>query len=299
MKLLFLILIVSSLFIFLAFKSKKSKIDSFTNDVLKRKWENPEKIKSLIEEIISISNPKNETSLSKFGGVPNLPRKFSWPEYDKKSMVFLAQINLDEVSEFDSEKILPQSGILYFFAFFEKPENEFGAEYSFSFDKNRFKVLFFDGGLEETEKIEFPKSLPIEYHFKEQKISFDLNFQIPPTIETWKVENKMLSKKDLEEYNSYLLSDDNHYENTILGTPYPIQYGVDYDWSSSYLSIQEENDENKKKIELIRPEFINLLSFTMLDKFDKIGISNCYFGIRKEDLINKRFENVVFILQDT
>ena len=298
LKFLLLILAFSTLFIFFAFKSK-SKMDAFTNDILKRKWENPEKIKSLVEEVISVDNPKNINILSKFGGKPNLPKNISWPEYEKKPMVFLAQINLKEVSEFDSNKILPQNGILFFFAFFKTPESEFGAEYSFSFKKEEFKVLYFDGNLNEIYEVEFPKSLPKEYWFKEQKIGFDLNYQIPPTTETWKVNSKKLSTKDLQEYNNYLLADENRYEETILGTPYPIQYGVDYDWALNYLGTQEENDQNKKKIELLRPEFINLLSFTMLGKFDKIGISNCYFGIRKEDLINKRFENVVFILQDT
>lgn len=50
---------------------------------------------------------------------------------------------------------------------------------------------------------------------------------------------------------------------------------------------------------MLRPEFINLFSFPMYDKFEVIGYSNCYFGITKEDLKNKNFDNTVFIMQDT
>ena len=86
----------------------------------------------------------------------------------------------------------------------------------------------------------------------------------------------------------------------VLGTPCPIQDPVEFDWSYSYLEVEYSDDPKLQvKINNLRPEFINLLSFTMWGKFDKIGISNCYFGIRKEDLKAKKFNNTIFIMQDT
>lgn len=61
---------------------------------------------------------------SKFGGKPYLPVGFEWPYYEgedyngevaNRPLAFLAQINLEEIAEFDDEHQLPHKGMLYFF----------------------------------------------------------------------------------------------------------------------------------------------------------------------------------------
>ena len=217
-----------------------------------------------------------------------------------KSMVFFGQLNLSEVANLDQQNLLPKTGILYFFSYFMTPESEFGAEYEFIKDKTEYKVFYFDIPVSDLKPTEFPKDLVKIYHFKSVPIAFELKFQIPPTIECSAYDAANLNADDSTIYDQ-LLSDYDNFEceeDMILGTSCPMQYGVDFDWAYSYLDTTDFQDPKQRdKIDKMRPEFINLFSFPMYNHFESIGHSNCYFGITKQDLKNKAFENTVFIMQ--
>lgn len=51
---------------------------------------------------------------SRLGGLPHLPAGMQWPFWGKKPLSFLATINLAEVAPYDKERVLPRSGLLYF-----------------------------------------------------------------------------------------------------------------------------------------------------------------------------------------
>jgi uncharacterized protein YwqG len=55
-------------------------------------------------------------SASRFGGMPYVPRDFSWPGEDGKPFWFLAAINCSEIAGLPGSDQLPSSGILAFFA---------------------------------------------------------------------------------------------------------------------------------------------------------------------------------------
>src|SRR5229473_2952290 len=65
------------------------------------------------------TNPVNESTLSigvsKLGGMPDLPPEVSWPERNGLPQSFIAQIHLNEVRPYDTNKLLPQDGMLWFF----------------------------------------------------------------------------------------------------------------------------------------------------------------------------------------
>jgi Domain of unknown function (DUF1963) len=61
---------------------------------------------------------------SKQWGAPDLPPEFVWPERDGQPCEFLGQINLAEVAPYDTEKLLPEAGLLSFFL-----REDFGEEY--------------------------------------------------------------------------------------------------------------------------------------------------------------------------
>ena len=63
---------------------------------------------------------------SKLGGVPDLPPGVSWPELKGEPQSFIAQIRLDDVSQYDTEKVLPQSGMLWFF--YDAQQQTFGED---------------------------------------------------------------------------------------------------------------------------------------------------------------------------
>ena len=53
--------------------------------------------------------------VSKFGGQPDLPASVPWPSNENGALSFVAQINFAEVSKFDTDGLLPKSGMLYLF----------------------------------------------------------------------------------------------------------------------------------------------------------------------------------------
>ncbi len=61
---------------------------------------------------------------SKIGGKPAVPHDFVWPRYlgesydnitKERPLSFMAQVNLEDVKHYDTEKLLPKTGILSFF----------------------------------------------------------------------------------------------------------------------------------------------------------------------------------------
>ena len=77
-----------------------------------------EMLDNLKKNEITLSTEFNNNSeivdKSKIGGKPYLPKGFTWPYYQELPLSFLAQINLEEVNSLDKDKLLPNSGILYF-----------------------------------------------------------------------------------------------------------------------------------------------------------------------------------------
>ena len=281
-------------------KDNDPEKEKFISQLKKINWSEPDKVFSLIEPAIIFADSPSKSTVgsSKLGGQPDLPDNLNWPTVDNKPMVFFGQVNLSEIKDLDKENILPKNGILYFFTYFPNPDSEDEADYSFLTAKKQYKVLYSDGDNSQIKPRNFPDSLITTHRFPEMPIRFQLVYRIPVTNETWKYENAKLNEKDAELFDRFTEPSDNC--DMILGTPNPIQYGVDYDWAFSYLGMTDyKNPQVKSKVDAIRPEFINLFSFQMIDRFDKIGIPNCYFGIRKQDLADKKFDNVVLVFQDT
>jgi uncharacterized protein YwqG len=52
---------------------------------------------------------------TKIGGSPDLPQGRAWPASKGSALPFVAQINLSDVVPYDTEHLLPASGLLYFF----------------------------------------------------------------------------------------------------------------------------------------------------------------------------------------
>lgn len=91
---------------------------------------------------------------SRIGGRPDFPPEMEWPEHDGMPMSFFAQIDLADVSQFDTDAILPTRGILYFFCDpliltgpFEPDEGD------------RWRMFIVEGESREFKQADFPKSV--------------------------------------------------------------------------------------------------------------------------------------------
>lgn len=63
-----------------------------------------------------------EIGTSKFGGHPDLPAGFDWPQLNGKPHMFIGQINLDEIQQTQAAQDLPITGLLSFFVLNEDGE---------------------------------------------------------------------------------------------------------------------------------------------------------------------------------
>jgi uncharacterized protein YwqG len=277
--------------------------DALIAKVKQLPWEEPSKIISLIEpSIIPLidSSIKSSTGQSKFGGMPDLPASWNWPTFKNKPMVFLGQVNLKEVSAIYSDSLLPKQGILFFFCFFNQPENEYGPSYEFKRSNEEYKVLYFNGNKDQLKRRPFPEKLYSGYHFASLPIRFELIHYFPNTTETYRFQKAGLNRNDELLFNEMTDLSGLFLPDMILGTPSPRQYGADYDWAYAFLKVPLQEYENpvwREKVNTLVPDFINLFSFALEDKFKILGYTNCNFGIRKQDLKTIDFDNTVFIMQ--
>lgn len=142
--------------------------------------------------------------VSKFGGEPDLPPDWKWQfkKYDRTvkkddlvnetrfiptvdgvvPMSFLAQINLAETAPFDADKLLPETGILYFFYLpsmhlyytgLSQPDDFSGFNYDL------IKVLHYTGDLSALRRTAFPAELSADYRFPAQTLSFQIELTLP------------------------------------------------------------------------------------------------------------------------
>ena len=136
-----------------------------------------EMLTSLKKNEIIISTEFNNNSelvdKSKIGGKPYLPKDFVWSYYQELPLSFLAQINLEEVNSFDKDKLLPSTGMLYFFYELETEEWGYHPE-----SKGCAKVFYFED-TSNFELINFPKDMKDYCEVPEFKVSFKSNISLP------------------------------------------------------------------------------------------------------------------------
>ncbi|PJC61535.1 MAG: hypothetical protein CO022_09345, partial [Flavobacteriales bacterium CG_4_9_14_0_2_um_filter_32_27] len=132
--------------------------------------------------------------------------------------------------QYDVEDILPKTGVIYYFAYFKKPESKWGAEYEFIVEKDKYKVLYFDK--EDLKPMDYPAGLPEVYKFKEQELVFDLMYSLPvrESLEIEKFDKE--DEDNLWNFNEQFGSGEGE---QILGYCSPIQADVTWDWTFSDL----------------------------------------------------------------
>ena len=179
--------------------------------------------------------PPHGESLSWFGGLPTLPDEMEWPIYvpDPKPdwrtnepvpMHFLAQIDCAEFPDFEGRELLPESGILFFFAQTDW-SNYDPPDVWKTFNVSR--VLFHDGDTENLKARPVPEGIPpcyrteVEHHYAwfDGKEPAD---ELPCTFRKWPIEMKP--------FRSYA---DTHFTGNLA-------YEVSVQYDTLWRSMQEE-----------------------------------------------------------
>ena len=255
-------------------------------------------------ELLDEINPKCSAS-SKIGGKPCLPKKEGWfyvGNGDKSyPLVFVAQINLEDVAKHDKEHVLPEKGMLYFF--YDFIEESIGCHPE---DKEHFKVFYHEGELSELEEKDYPENLQEDFRIPEFAIKFSMRDEVPMCEEYNEITD---GKIDYDDYNYEVARvglDYNHDQEIFKLLGYAdlcqgsmliecemVSNGINCG-DFEHLPLRTQYSEKATDwILLFQVDIISNAEFELM-----IGdTGRLYYYIRKEDLKNKRFEKCWFMTQ--
>lgn len=249
---------------------------------------------------------------SKFGGKPAVADGFEWPRFKaenfdgetaNRSLSFLCQINLEEIFIYDKEGLLPKKGLLLFF--YEQDSMRWGFDPK---DAGCSRVYYYED-VSQLVEAELPDDLKEEYRVKE----FDLSFSAKdsyPSFEEFNLHSNEIFLWD--DYLKVVESKGYNYEcerHKLLGYANLIQreFLTECERTSRGLYCGDpESYENtpeavKDDINKNATDWILMFQMGSIQKdgyelmFGDLG--NLYFCIRKQDLMEHKFDNVWLILQ--
>lgn len=251
-----------------------------------------ERLMSLLRPSIGFKlvNNKPDFNSSRIGGKPPILNNI-WPYYNQNPLTFIAQINLSEIKQYND--LLPKEGYLSFFIY----TGDLG--YRYPDQKGEFKVLY-------TEKLE---TIDIDKNYKtinEHQVSFFEYFTFPSFQENFNLTDEEFEIiDDIETETIFMVNESFETEHQLLGHPRAMQGTVSFWWGLQYLGIEMKDsytEEEIKKIFEAGDKFILLLQINFGDPYieiDHFGDSVAYFGIHKDDLKNKNYDNVLLVMQNT
>lgn len=251
---------------------------------------------------------------TRFGGKPDVPEGFKWDYFEgegnitdsavkPRPLAFIAQFDLDEMSRYDTDGLLPKTGVLSFFYEmesmrwgFDPKDNGCARVYWFP-DKNTLHTA------------EFPDDLDEYYRFPEFKItakseksyaSFeDFSLQRDEWVEDWDEFESAEESLGIEEPDEC---------SKLLGWANPLQgnmtqpceliargYYLGHGWDDISPRDRQESAQwaNRDWTLLFQLDCITDSDFELA--FGDGG--RIYFYIRREDLAARNFDNVWLILQ--
>jgi uncharacterized protein YwqG len=231
---------------------------------------------------------------SKFGGLPDLPSHFVFPKYHNGYLTFLAQINLQETNHFDKNHLLPDTGILFFF--YDVIEQPWGIDEE---DKESFKILYFDGDVNELKRTSYPKITEDYFPLPSFKIAFMEYLSLPEDpidleLNDEELDNFYEFRSEFMQSTEEASSNPMHY---MLGEPYNVQNNVFEELI--YYENEGQINWDSTEIDAKSKELVLLFQMDSDDDLDVMwgDAGMLYFCIEKQDLLHKRFNEVKFTLQ--
>lgn len=248
---------------------------------------------------------------SKFGGNPHLPEGFRWDYYEgedyrgkkaNRPLSFLAQINLGEVADLDTENLLPKKGMLYFF--YELATMNWGYDPE---DKGCARVYYVENtdGLKETP---VPEDMEENYIIPEFAMDFSIKMSLPDyeeLAEYYDIDEKIdwddyeelaaeMNMENMEEVSKLL-----GFADLIQGSPLmECEQVTDGIYSGGIVKLTEA--ERKEILEKSKDWTLLFQMSTLVgDNYELMfgDGGSIYFYIKKQDLKEKNFDKVWLVLQ--
>ena len=256
-----------------------------------------------------------KAGLTKFGGRPDVPKGFEWCRYEGEScfdgevkprpLSFLAQFDLSEISQYDTDGLLPKTGLLSFFYEFETSCWGYDPK-----DKGCARVFYFED-MSELSPADFPDDLEEDMRFPEYKItavsekSFqsyeDFLVQRDPRTSNWEEFESAQKSLGIEEPGE---------RSKLLGWADVIQgnmtrecelvasrgYYLGNGWDNVTPQDRQEAEQWANRDWLLLFQLDCVLDDGNFELMFGDG-GRVYFYIRREDLEARNFDNVWLILQ--
>lgn len=245
----------------------------------------------------AVDESKLKVGASKLGGLPDLPTGASWPQWHDAPQSFIAQIALADVVAYDVEKVLPQSGMLWFF--YDSQQETYGADPA---DRGGWSVLFHEQ-LDGLQRQSAPTGLPAESQFKACSLSFssEITLSAHPEIDIahfdWTDAEQKKYEKLLETFPSK--ADRAAIHNHLLGNPDGIQDDMRQQCQLVSHGVTDESDPQAAELAKGALEWQLLLQ---VDSDEHAGMrwsdaGLLYYWITRADLQARRFDASWLVLQ--
>lgn len=254
---------------------------------------------------------ENALGGTRLGGKPDVPADFEWPYFEGKGfdgvknrpLSFIAQFNLEELAQFDTDNLLPKKGILAFF--YELNTMTWGYDPK---DKGSAAVYYFED-INALRTADYPEDLDKDFYLPSMKITVnseksyqsyeDFILQREKLIEDWDEFESVEESLGIEEPDEC---------SKLLGWANPIQgnmtqgcelvsrgYYLGHGWDDVTARDRQESKQwaNRDWTLLLQLDCITDGGFELA--FGDGG--RIYFYIRRDDLAAKNFDNVWLILQ--
>jgi len=247
------------------------------------------------------TTPVTESTLAvgvtKFGGVPDVPANFVWPEWKGLPQSFIAQIRLEDAHPYDVDGVLPAQGMLWFF--YDVQQQTFGADPA---DKGGWSVLFAENSVNVQPTIA-PKTLPETSRFKVSTIRFasEITLSLPPQLE---IPNFDWTEQEQQQYETFLSTfptpeDHAAVHNRLLGNPETLQDDMRLECQYASNGITDASDPKAEEVAKGALEWQLLFQ---VDSDEQVGMrwantGLLYYWLKKADLQARRFDAAWIVLQ--
>ena len=228
---------------------------------------------------------------SKLGGLPDLPPDMQWPYYHDRPLYFVAQINFAEVAAYDVEKVLPSSGVAYFFY------DDTWYEDNLTTMFNLGRTLFFEGDLSLLKRTDAPYSVV----WPACSVSFKNDMTLPPG-QSWKWFDNSEAYTRLNTQDTYsevawvmsILADGESPRHRLSGHHDPVQVNV-------FAEAQREltKEASWEEADEQTPTWTLLLQIDSDNNANMMwgDVGTLYFCIKNDALHNRHFDETIVVFQ--
>lgn len=248
---------------------------------------------------------------TRFGGQPDVPPGFEWPTFEGRRfdgevkvrpLTFLAQFNCGELAPLDSERLLPDHGLLSFFYDVEVQPWGYAPE-----DRGGARVFWFED-LSTLSAAEFPAEMEDYCQFPMIKISAEREKSYPGPEDFFSGTWEETDDEAFDAAQEALGGGDPGICSKLLGWPDVIQNSMAVECDlvtqgcnlgNGWGDIPQDVRQRAEESALDRWRLLFQLDVVERDDFELMfgDSGRIYFYIPTEDLAERRFDRVWLILQ--